>query len=127
MNKELLSIIDNSIDTVLWISIEDFKNFPQVFQTFDYLTSGILERKEGRIEGLYQTQSFEKLLNIGLILKTSEQSTLSSAESSLKIVLKDNLNKVLIVHNEVEKDLIAKLSKKYNKSIFLEFSIPKNI
>ncbi len=122
MDKELLNTIDNSITSILWISEKEFQNSSRYFQEFNYLTSGILEKKESNLVGLYQTQSFHNILNIALIKKTADQSTLLAAESTLSILIKESPKKVLIVHEDVEDKLVEKFSKKYKKHTFLEFS-----
>ncbi|PIK16444.1 hypothetical protein [Halobacteriovorax sp. JY17] len=122
MDKELLNTIDNSINSILWISEKEFQNSSRYFQEFNYLTSGILEKKESNLVGLYQTQSFNNILNIALINKAADQSTLLAVESTLSILIKDSPSKILIVHEGVEDKLVEKFSKKYKKHTFLEFS-----
>ncbi|CBW27576.1 hypothetical protein BMS_2800 [Halobacteriovorax marinus SJ] len=125
MNRELLNKIDNSITSILWISATEFHNTQNYFEEFNYLMSGILEKKQENLTGLYQTDSFNRPLSIALIKKDTNQSALAAAESSLAIINKESNSKVLIVHENIEDNLKTKFEKKYKGCEFLEFSPTK--
>jgi len=128
MNKELLKEIDNSISSILWISTDDFKNSSQLFQEFNYLTDGILETKNEKLEGLYQTNSFNRPLQIALIKKDSSQSIVEASKPLLGLMLKSSSSKILIVHANLEEKIIEKFSKNFKNHTFLEFKIvPENL
>lgn len=121
MNEELLKTVDNSISSVLWISPDTFNRSSLYFQEFNYLMNGILESKEDKLEGLYQTKNFHKPINIALIKKDSQQSTVDASESILSLLTKNSPSKILLVHEGIEDKLIEKFSKKFKNHEFIEF------
>ena len=125
MEAELLNKIDNSIDAIIWLSSDEFKSTTRYFQEFNYLTSGILEKKESNLAGLYQTQNFNKSMNIALINKNKDQTALLASEPIMSILRNNSPQKVLIVHEYIEEKLIEKFTKKYKGQEFLEFSPKK--
>ena len=126
MEAELLNKIDNSINAIIWLSSEEFKSTTRYFQEFNYLTSGILERKESSLAGLYQTQNFNNSMNIALVNKRKDQTAVLASESIMSILRKNSPKKILIVHEGIEEKLIEKFTKKYKGQEFLEFSNKKD-
>ncbi|WP_372652882.1 hypothetical protein [Halobacteriovorax sp.] len=121
MNEELLKVVDNSINTVLWISSDKFLNSSLYFQEFNYLTNGILEKKEENLQGLYQTNFFNKPINIALIEKGPQQSVLDASKDLLSLVAKNSPSKILLVHENIEDKLVEKFKKKFGSHEFVEF------
>lgn len=121
MNQELLNKIDNSITSVLWISSTEFNSSISNFKEFNYLMNGILEKKKDNLEGLYQTTSFNRPLNIALIKKSSEQSSVNACEPIISILKNLEKSNILIVHEDIEDKLIEKFKKKYKGHNFINY------
>ena len=125
MNSELLNKVDNSIDAIIWLNGDDFNSSTRYFQEFNYLTSGILEKKESNLVGLYQTQNFNLSMNIALVNKSKDQTSLIASEPVMSVLRSNSPKKILIVHENIEDKLVEKFTKKYKGQEFLEFSTKK--
>jgi len=127
VNSELLKKIDNSYAAVLWISDKEITRSSLFFDEFNYLTDGLLEKNNSKLNGFFQAQSFKNSLVVGLIHKQADLQATASAESIISLIKEDTAKNILIFHENLEKNLKEKFQKKFSKFNFFEYSATKEI
>jgi hypothetical protein len=121
MNKELLNCIDNTFAAILWIDQNGFSRKSKYFVEIDYLTNGLLSKREV-FEGLYQASNFGNELSIALIKKSNQDPSTQSASPFLKhLKVNGQINKVLLIHDDQEKNIIQKFEKSFSGYKFVDF------
>lgn len=125
MNKSLLKRIDNTFTAILWIDKNGFTSKSKYFVEIDYLTNGLLS-KSNSFEGLFQTSSYGNELSIALIKKSNQDQSTQAAAPILKhLKIKDGINKVLLIHENEEKNIVQKFEKTYSGLKFIDFELSK--
>ena len=122
MNKSLLNCLDNTFAAILWIEQSEFTNKSKFFVEMDYLTNGLLS-KSNSFEGLYQTSSFGNEFSVALIRKSNQDQITLSATPILKhLKLRTGINKVLLIHDNLEKNIVQKFEKSFSGFKFIDFN-----
>ena len=123
MNDSLLNSIDNTFAAIVWIDQNGFTKDSKHFVEIDYLTNGLLS-KSNSLEGLYQTSNFGNELSIALIKKSNQDQSTQSAAPILKhLKINNSINKVLLIHENLEKNIVQKFEKSFSGLKFIDFEI----